>query len=80
MPGRACARRTGSSQIRLPRINHDMWHLVTTRLAAVYVAGLRNGSADRPSELQRCREAAVEELPHITEPRSEKPVFKDAVK
>jgi hypothetical protein len=85
MLGRACARLTGSSrfldQMRLPRINHDTWHLVTTRLAAVYgCTGLRNGSADRPPELHPSPEAAVEELLRMTEPRKEKPPFKDALK
>jgi hypothetical protein len=67
--------------MRLPRINHDMGHLVTTRLAAVYgCTGLRNGSAHRPSQLQPRSQAAVEELRHITKPRSEKPLFRDALR
>jgi hypothetical protein len=67
--------------MRLPRINYDTWHLVTARLTPVYgCTGLRNGSADRLSQPQRCREGMVEELLHITQSRSKKPLFKDALK
>ncbi len=85
MLGRARARLTGSSrfmdQMRLQPINHHTWHLVTTRLAAVYgCTGLRNGSGDRPPELHPSPEATVEKLLHITEPRTERLLFKDALK
>jgi hypothetical protein len=86
MPGRACARLTGSSRfmdprMRLPRINYDKGHLVTTWLTKVYgCTGLRNGSADRLSQPQRCGEGTVVELLHITQSRSKKPLFKDALK
>jgi hypothetical protein len=65
--------------MRLPRINHDTGHLVTTSPAALYeCTGFRSGSAYRPSQLPRCSEATVEELLHITKPRSENPLLKDA--
>jgi hypothetical protein len=86
MPGQACARLTGNSRFMdspmvLPRINYDKWHLVTTWLAPVYgCTGLRNGSADRSSQPQRCRDNTVEQLLHITESRSKKALFKDALR
>lgn len=66
--------------MRLPHIN-DKCHLPTTWLAPVYgCIGLRNGSADRSSQPQRCREDTVEQLLHITESRSKKALFKGALR
>jgi hypothetical protein len=67
--------------MRVPRIYHDTGRLVTTPLAALCeCTGFRSGSAHRPSQLQHRSQAAVEELRHITKPRSEKPLFRDALR
>jgi len=66
--------------MRLPHIN-DKWHLATTWLVPVYgCTELRNGSADRLSQSQRYREDTVEQLLHITESGSKKPLCKDALR
>ena len=65
--------------MRLQRINHDTGRLVTTPPAALHeYTGFRSGSAHRPS--LRCSEATVEELLHITKPRSEDSLLKDALR